>query len=70
VRLPSRNAAREYIATVSEAAGWKIEGPDGAAKILGPHPSTLRARMQKLGLQVRRPGPRHARGEEAAVSRG
>jgi chemotaxis protein methyltransferase CheR len=48
---------REYIAAVSEATGWKIEGPDGAAKILGLHPSTLRTRMQKLGIQIRRPGP-------------
>jgi formate hydrogenlyase transcriptional activator len=61
---------REYIAAVSEATGWKIEGPDGAAKILGVHASTLRTRMQKLGIQIRRSGPRHGRGEEAAVSLG
>jgi formate hydrogenlyase transcriptional activator len=60
---------REYIAAVSEATGWRIEGPDGAAKILGLHPSTLRARMQKLRIQIRRPG-RHGRGEEAAVPLG
>ncbi|MBN1473481.1 MAG: sigma 54-interacting transcriptional regulator [Syntrophaceae bacterium] len=29
---------------------WRIEGKDGAAEILGLHPSTLRARMRKLGL--------------------
>lgn len=29
---------------------WRIEGKDGAAAILGLHPSTLRARMHKLGL--------------------
>jgi transcriptional regulator with GAF, ATPase, and Fis domain len=51
---------REYIVTVSEATGWRIEGPDGAAKILGLHPSTLRARMQKLRIQIRRPGPRQS----------
>jgi transcriptional regulator with GAF, ATPase, and Fis domain len=50
---------REYIAAVSEATGWKIEGPDGAAKILGLSPSTLRTRMQKLGIQIVRPGSRH-----------
>jgi transcriptional regulator with GAF, ATPase, and Fis domain len=60
---------REYIAAVSEATGWRIEGPDGAAKILGLHPSTLRTRMQKLRIQIRRPG-RHGRGEEAAVPLG
>ncbi len=47
---------REYIAAVSEATGGKIEGLDGAAKILGLHPTTLRTRMQKLGIQTRRPG--------------
>jgi len=29
---------------------WRIEGKDGAAEILGIHPSTLRARMHKLGI--------------------
>jgi formate hydrogenlyase transcriptional activator len=29
---------------------WRIEGKDGAAAILGLHPSTLRARMHKLGM--------------------
>jgi|MudIll2142460700_1097286.scaffolds.fasta_scaffold1429255_1 hypothetical protein len=28
---------------------WRIEGKDGAAAILGLHPSALRARMNKLG---------------------
>jgi PAS domain S-box-containing protein len=29
---------------------WRIEGKDGAAAILGLHPSTLRARMHKFGI--------------------
>jgi len=29
---------------------WRIEGKDGTAEILGLHPSTLRARMHKLGI--------------------
>jgi formate hydrogenlyase transcriptional activator len=29
---------------------WRIEGKNGAAEILGIHPSTLRARMHKLGI--------------------
>jgi len=29
---------------------WRIEGKDGTAAILGLHPSTLRARMHKLGI--------------------
>ena len=35
---------------------WVIEGPPGAAKILGLHPNTLRSRMKKLGIE--RPGTR------------
>ena len=59
---------REYIAAVSEATGWKIEGPDGAAKILGLPPSTLRTRMQKLGIQIGRPGPGQGRGPSSNLS--
>jgi formate hydrogenlyase transcriptional activator len=33
-----------------------IEGPRGAAQLLGLHPNTLRSRMKKLGLH--RAGPR------------
>jgi formate hydrogenlyase transcriptional activator len=29
---------------------WRVNGKDGAAAILGLHPSTLRARMHKLGI--------------------
>jgi formate hydrogenlyase transcriptional activator len=57
---------REYIIAVREATGWKIEGPDGAAKILGLNPSTLRTRMKKLGIQDSRPRPHHGHGEQAA----
>jgi formate hydrogenlyase transcriptional activator len=28
-----------------------VEGPRGAAKILGLHPNTLRSRMKKLGIR-------------------
>jgi DNA-binding NtrC family response regulator len=52
---------REYIAAVSEATGWRIEGPDGAAKILGLHPSTLRTRMQKLRIQISQAWPPRSR---------
>jgi formate hydrogenlyase transcriptional activator len=31
-------------------AQWVIEGPRGAAAILGLHPNTLRSRLKKLGL--------------------
>ena len=29
---------------------WVIDGPRGAATILGLHPNTLRSRLKKLGL--------------------
>ena len=29
---------------------WRIEGPSGAAELLDVHPSTLRSRMKKLGI--------------------
>jgi len=45
---------REYISRTLENTGWRIEGPHGAAKILGLNPSTLRTRMMKLGIQRRR----------------
>ncbi|HUL10679.1 MAG TPA: helix-turn-helix domain-containing protein [Methylococcaceae bacterium] len=31
-------------------AGGKINGPSGAAQLLGLHPNTLRKRMNKLGI--------------------
>jgi formate hydrogenlyase transcriptional activator len=45
---------REYILRTLDNTGWRIEGPHGAAKILGLNPSTLRTRMIKLGIQRRR----------------
>jgi transcriptional regulator with GAF, ATPase, and Fis domain len=41
---------REHILKVLEETGWKVEGPKGAALILGINPSTLRTRMKKLGI--------------------
>src|SRR5512145_267491 len=43
----------QIIKTLSDVQ-WRIEGKNGAAEILGFHPSTLRARMHKLGIE--RPG--------------
>ena len=42
---------RAHILQVCQAAGWKIKGPDGAARRLGLNPGTLYARMKKLGIQ-------------------
>ena len=41
---------RNQIMKILEETGWRIEGHDGAAAILGIHASTLRARMHKLGI--------------------
>ncbi|MBA3639402.1 MAG: sigma 54-interacting transcriptional regulator [Acidobacteria bacterium] len=37
-----------------EASGWRISGEGGAARLLGLKPTTLHAKMKKLG--IRRPG--------------
>ena len=42
---------RRHIAAVLNQTNGVVEGPRGAAKILGLHPNTLRHRMQKLGLK-------------------
>jgi transcriptional regulator with GAF, ATPase, and Fis domain len=42
---------RAYINKVLIGTSWKIEGPNGAAKILGLNPSTLRGRMRKLNIK-------------------
>jgi PAS domain S-box-containing protein len=41
---------RSLILKALSETGWRIEGKDGASHILGLHPSTLRARMHKLGI--------------------
>jgi formate hydrogenlyase transcriptional activator len=41
---------RNQIFKILSETGWRIEGKDGAATILGIHSSTLRARMHKLGI--------------------
>jgi len=46
---------RRHILQTLQETGWRIEGPRGAAQILRMHPSTIRARMKKLGIQ--RPAP-------------
>lgn len=43
--------SRQHIVAVLKQTGWRIDGPRGAARILGVHPSTLRSRMRKLGIQ-------------------
>jgi formate hydrogenlyase transcriptional activator len=49
VRTLEEMERNQVIRTLSETR-WRIEGKEGAAAILGLHPSTLRARMHKLGI--------------------
>mgnify|MGYP005725380647 CR=1 FL=1 len=42
---------RNHILKTLEACNWRIDSKDGAAKRLGLPPSTLRGRMQKLGIR-------------------
>ncbi|MCH8035241.1 MAG: sigma 54-interacting transcriptional regulator [Bacteroidetes bacterium] len=42
---------RNHILQTLNECNWKISGKNGTAEILGLHPSTLRDRMQKLGLK-------------------
>ena len=41
---------RDYIQHVLAKTQWTIQGPHGAARILGLDPGTLRSRMRKLGM--------------------
>ncbi|HEX3448647.1 MAG TPA: sigma 54-interacting transcriptional regulator, partial [Isosphaeraceae bacterium] len=45
---------RDHIRAILQETKWVIDGPRGAAVILGLHPNTLRSRLKKLGLS--RPG--------------
>jgi len=42
---------RNYIIKVLEKTLWRVNGHDGAAKILEMHPETLRSRMRKLEIK-------------------
>ena len=53
---------RSYIIDILGDAEWRIEGPNGAARILGLNPSTLRTRMAKLG--IKKPNPNLASASE------
>ncbi|HSF68445.1 MAG TPA: sigma 54-interacting transcriptional regulator [Nitrospiraceae bacterium] len=41
---------RQHIVDVLEHTNWRVSGEKGAAKILGLNPTTLEARMKKLGI--------------------
>jgi formate hydrogenlyase transcriptional activator len=45
---------RQHIINVLTQTGWRVRGKNGAAAVLGMNESTLRSKMNKLG--IRRPG--------------
>ena len=49
--IPLAEAERRAIITALENAGWRISGPGGAADLLNLKPTTLQAKMKKLGIQ-------------------
>jgi transcriptional regulator with GAF, ATPase, and Fis domain len=52
------DAERHAILRALELSGWRISGRAGAADILGLKPTTLHAKMKKLG--IRRPSAESA----------
>jgi transcriptional regulator with GAF, ATPase, and Fis domain len=50
-RLTLEESQRTYILHVLHETGWRIRGVHGAAEILGLKPTTLEARMAKLGIK-------------------
>jgi transcriptional regulator with GAF, ATPase, and Fis domain len=55
---------RMHIRQALAATNGRVQGPDGAAALLGINPSTLRSRIKKLGITTQRlvHGPRHRDG--------
>jgi hypothetical protein len=42
---------RDYIITMLKKCGWKIYGPGGATELMNINASTLKSRMNKLGIE-------------------
>ena len=50
-RIPTlEELEREHILEVLQMTSWRVSGEKGAAKLLGMKPTTLEARMKKLGI--------------------
>lgn len=56
INLDEANAV--HITRVLKLSEGKIDGSGGAAEMLGINPSTLRSRLDKLGISYRRRGKR------------
>jgi transcriptional regulator of acetoin/glycerol metabolism len=50
VPITLEEVERKHIIDVLESVHWRISGERGAAEILGLRPTTLHARMKKLGI--------------------
>jgi formate hydrogenlyase transcriptional activator len=48
---PLEQVERDHIVAVLRRTNWRVDGPQGAARLLDMHPSTLRSRIQKLGIR-------------------
>jgi transcriptional regulator with GAF, ATPase, and Fis domain len=51
VKSTLEEVERRHIMRTLEESNWKISGEGSAAEVLGLNPSTLRARMRKLGIK-------------------
>ena len=45
---------RAYFRALIERTGGRVSGAGGAAERAGMHPNTLRSRLEKLGITLRR----------------
>jgi transcriptional regulator with GAF, ATPase, and Fis domain len=50
-RMTLDEVERMHIRRVLDETAWRIRGPNGAAEVLGVKPTTLEARMAKLGIR-------------------
>ena len=49
--LTLEDSERAHILRTLKGCGWVVDGPRGAASMLGVNPNTLRSRMKKLGVR-------------------
>ena len=56
--LPLEELTARHLVAVLARAGGRIEGPGGAAELLGLNPSTLRHRLRRLGIAFGRAAAR------------
>ena len=52
--VPLDAAIAEHIGRALQFSDGKIQGPGGAAELLGVNPTTLRSRMDRLGIQFKK----------------